>query len=87
MEKVAAALKVLAHPYRLRIVERLMEGRHTVGQLADALDLPAAACSQHLSLMRAHGILAARRNGREVYYEVVEPAAINVIRCVHRHHA
>ncbi len=86
MEQVAAALRVLAHPHRLRIVERLLERRHTVGELAEALGIPPAACSQHLSLMRAHGILRSRRNGRVVLYEVAEPAAVTLIRCIHRHH-
>jgi ArsR family transcriptional regulator len=85
LEPVAAALKVLAHPHRLQIVERLMERDLTVGELADALGLPPAACSQHLTLMRAHGLLAARREGRTVHYRVVAPAAINLIQCIHRH--
>lgn len=85
LERVAAALRVLAHPHRLKIVELLDGRRHSVGELAQALDLPAAACSQHLNLMRAHGLLRARRDGRTVYYEISDPNAINVIECIRRH--
>ena len=86
-QRAAAALRVLAHPQRLAIVERLLEEELTVGELAAALEIPPAACSQHLSLMRAHGLLAAGRRGRSVYYRVVDPAAVHVIRCIHRHAA
>lgn len=85
LERVAAALRVLAHPHRLKIVELLDAERHSVGELALALDLPAAACSQHLNLMRAHGLLRARRDGRTVFYEIADPSAKNVIDCIRRH--
>ncbi len=85
LERMATALRVLAHPHRLGIVERLMEQDLTVGELAVALDIPPNACSQHLNLMRAHGLLAGRRVGRAVYYRVDNPSATNVIRCIRRH--
>jgi DNA-binding transcriptional ArsR family regulator len=85
LERVAAALRVLAHPHRLKLVELLDGRRMSVGQLAAAIGLPAAACSQHLNLMRAHGLLRAGRNGRAVYYEIASPSARNVIQCIRRH--
>jgi DNA-binding transcriptional ArsR family regulator len=84
LEAVAAALRVLAHPLRLRIVEALEQDDHTVGELAEALAVAPAACSQHLNLMRAHGLLAARREGKAVYYRVCNPHALNVINCIRR---
>ncbi len=87
LERVAKALKVLSHPHRLQIAERLMERDLTVGELGDALGIPQAACSRHLSLMRAHGLLEARRRGRTVHHKVVAPAAINIIHCIHKHEA
>lgn len=84
LERMAAALRVLAHPCRLKMVELLMEQDLTVGELAEALKIPANACSQHLNLMRAHGLLSHRRHGKEVYYQVADPSAANVIRCIRR---
>jgi len=84
-ERAAAAIRVLAHPYRLRIVELLMKHKLTVGQLAGALDLAPNVCSQHLSLMRAHGLLRSTRRGKAVYYQVADPSASNLIRCIRRH--
>ena len=85
LERCAAAFRVLAHPHRLKIVELLADHDLTVGELAERLGLPQAACSQHLNLMRAHGLLAARRDGKTVYYEVANPSALKIIDCIRKH--
>jgi DNA-binding transcriptional ArsR family regulator len=85
LDNVAAALRVLAHPHRLRIVELLEGSDLSVGQLAAELGIPQAACSQHLNRMRAYGLLRARREGKEVYYQVSHPHALNVLACIRKH--
>ncbi len=82
---VAAALRVLAHPQRLRLVELLMEGESPVGRLAERAGLPHAAVSQHLSMMKAHRLVASRRDGRRVLYRVEHPNAVGVIQCIRSH--
>ncbi len=85
LDRMSAALKVLAHPHRLKAVELLCDHELSVGELAAQMSLPPAACSQHLNLMRAHGLLRASRRGRVVYYEVCNPSARNVIQCIRTH--
>ena len=85
LRQAAEVLRVLSHHGRLRIVELLEKGRRSVGQLAQELELPPAATSQHLSHMRAHGILSAQRQGKEVFYRVANPNALSVLRCIRRH--
>jgi ArsR family transcriptional regulator, zinc-responsive transcriptional repressor len=85
LEQCARALRVLAHPHRLKIVELLMGGQLSVGDLAEAVGLAPSAVSQHLSHMRAHGILGVNREGRTAYYRVEDPSAKNVIDCIRRH--
>ncbi|MEX0774844.1 MAG: metalloregulator ArsR/SmtB family transcription factor [Phycisphaeraceae bacterium] len=85
LEQAAYVLRVLAHPHRLRMVELLMTGRLSVGELADELDLAPNAVSQHLSNMRAHGIVEVQRDGRTAYYRVANPNAINMINCIRKH--
>lgn len=87
LERCARALRVLAHPDRLRIVELLQQGRLTVGELAQELGLPHSAVSQHLNHMKAHGLLSSLRRGRVVYYRVASPHAVTVINCIRRHGA
>jgi ArsR family transcriptional regulator, zinc-responsive transcriptional repressor len=85
LEACARVLRVLAHPHRLKIVELLMGGQLSVGELAQEVDLAPSAVSQHLSHMRAFGILGVRREGRTAYYYVDNPSAANVIDCIRKH--
>lgn len=85
LEACAQVLRVLAHPHRLKFVELLMDGKLSVGELADEVELAPSAVSQHLNHMRAHGILGVEREGRTAYYRVENPNAVNVIRCIRKH--
>ncbi|MEN9360348.1 MAG: HTH-type transcriptional repressor SmtB [Verrucomicrobiota bacterium] len=85
LEHCAAALKVLAHPVRLRLVEQLLAGRWSVTQLAAAVSKPQAEISQHLGKMRAAGLLKAEREGKEVYYGCLDPACATIIQCIRKH--
>jgi len=69
----AALIKVLANPYRLRVIEILGRGPLGVNALAGELGLAPAATSQHLSAMRAVGLVTAEREGRVVRYAVADP--------------
>ena len=85
LERVAEILRVLAHPHRLKFVELLMAGEKSVNELAETVGLPQNATSQHLNMMRTRGILSRRRDGRNVYYRVENPNALNVIQCIRKH--
>jgi DNA-binding transcriptional ArsR family regulator len=82
LAQAAECLKALAHPHRLRIVQMLLRGRYTVGELAEACDIPSHMASEHLRLMQRCGFLASERDGRKTYYRVVEPHLANIMRCV-----
>ena len=69
----AALIKVLANPYRLRVIEILGRGPLGVNALARELGLAPAATSQHLSAMRGVGLVTAEREGRVVRYAVADP--------------
>jgi ArsR family transcriptional regulator, zinc-responsive transcriptional repressor len=85
LEHCASALKVLAHPIRLRLVEILLEGRWSVTQLAAAAGKPQAEISQHLGKMKAARLLTAERDGKEVYYCCLDPACATIINCIRKH--
>ena len=75
-------LRVLGHPVRLRIVNLLMRSQVPVADLAGTLKLAPNAVSQHLNIMRAHGIVTPTRRGRQVFYQVVHPAAKSLLQCM-----
>ena len=80
--QAAECLKTLAHPVRLRMVQLLLRGRYTVGELAEDCGVPDNVASEHLRLMQRCGFFTSEREGRKVYYQVAEPHLQNIMDCV-----
>ncbi|MFN9717477.1 MAG: ArsR/SmtB family transcription factor [Planctomycetota bacterium] len=78
----AECLRILAHPHRLRMIQMLLQGDYTVGELADACEIPSPMASEHLRLMQRCGFLSSQKDGRSVYYQVVEPHLKNILACI-----
>jgi len=87
LRRCGAALRTLAHPERLRIVEVLESGPLSVGELTDALGRPQATVSQHLMRLRAHGLVRAERRGREVRYAIAQAGCLSILGCIRSHFA
>lgn len=74
---VAAAaerLRTLANPTRFRIVLHLLAGERAVGEIEATLDLRQPGLSQQLAELRDAGLVAARREGKSVFYRLADPA-------------
>jgi ArsR family transcriptional regulator, zinc-responsive transcriptional repressor len=80
--EAAECLRVLAHPHRLRMVQMLLANDFTVTELAKACELPTAMASEHLRLMQRCGFLSSQKDGRHVYYKVVEPHLKRILKCI-----
>jgi DNA-binding transcriptional ArsR family regulator len=78
----AECLKVLAHPVRLRMVQLLLHGRFTVGELATDCSIQDNVGSDHLRLLQRCGFLTSEREGRKVYYQVAEPHLKQLMACI-----
>lgn len=87
LRRCGAALRTLAHPDRLRIVETLESGPRTVGELTEALGRPQATVSQHLMRLRAHGLLRADKKGRAVRYAIAQAGCLSILGCIRKHFA
>ncbi|HEX9058625.1 MAG TPA: metalloregulator ArsR/SmtB family transcription factor [Clostridia bacterium] len=81
-EKKAEKIKALAHPHRLCIVKGLIENKCNVTKIQDCLELPQSTVSQHLSKLKAAGIIEGERNGPEISYSVVDEDVINIIKVI-----
>ena len=71
--RAATILRVMAHPYRLRILELLEDRAMRVADLTSELGVAQNVASHHLTLLKAHGILNRHREGRSMYYRLEEP--------------
>lgn len=81
-QDAADCLRILAHPQRLALVQRLLQASCTVNELADACDLPQAMTSGHLRLMQRCGLLKLDRQGRNIFYSIAEPCLVDLMRCI-----
>lgn len=80
--EAAECLRALAHPHRLRIIQMLLQGKYTVGELADACEIPSHMASEHLRLMQRCGFLSSDKEGRFVYYTIVELHLANIMKSI-----
>ncbi len=82
LTEAAECLRVMAHPIRLRIVDILTQGEFPVNEIADMCELPAHQTSEHLRLLKGHGLLDSRRDGRIVYYTIANPRLPKLLQCI-----
>jgi ArsR family transcriptional regulator, zinc-responsive transcriptional repressor len=82
LEQAAECLRALAHPHRLRMIQMLLQGRYSVGELAEACELSTPMASEHLRMMQQCGFLTSEKQGRRVYYKVTEMHLNDILRCV-----
>lgn len=71
-EAKADKLKAISHPHRLCIIKGLMESSCNVSKIQECLQLPQSTVSQHISKLKAAGIIEGVRNGLEICYSVVD---------------
>ena len=84
LEQAAECLRTLAHPHRLRMVQMLLQGEYTVGELAEACGIASHMASEHLRLMKHCGLLESERDGRKTYYAVAEPHLAAILGCIEK---
>lgn len=76
---MAETLKAVAHPIRLQIVNILMNGEHSVGELVKKLGTKQSLTSQQLSILKTRGVLKSRRDGNVVYYSLENSGIMNIM--------
>lgn len=75
----SALLKALAHERRLMILCHLSSGEKSVTELEALLSSRQAAVSQQLARLRLEGLVAARREGKAIYYSIADERAHRVV--------
>lgn len=63
-------LEVVAEPHRRRILDVLLRGEASVGELVDELGTSQPLVSKHLRVLREAGLVAARADGQRRLYRV-----------------
>lgn len=81
--EAAKLLSNMAHPKRLMVLCRLVQGESTVGELAEAVNLSQSALSQHLAKMRASELVSTRRSAQTIYYSLASDEVESVLRTLY----
>ncbi len=79
LEAAGDILRALAAPVRIAIVLQLCETDRCVHELVDALNVPQPLVSQHLRILKAAGVVAGERSGREVRYRLVDHHLAHIV--------
>ena len=70
--QVADVFDLLSDPRRLALLVELRDAERNVGELAAATAASESATSHALRLLRAHRVVAVRREGRLAYYRLTD---------------
>ena len=70
--RASELMKALSHETRLLILCLLSEGEMSVSELEEIIGLSQAAVSQQLARLRLERLVTTRRDGRQVYYQIVD---------------
>jgi ArsR family transcriptional regulator len=83
VKKAVSLLKLLGNEDRLSLLCQLAQEEHGVGQLEELLDISQPTLSQQLGVLRRAGLVATRKEGKQVYYRMADTAAITVINALY----
>jgi DNA-binding transcriptional ArsR family regulator len=82
LDFVAARFRALGDPSRLRVLNALLSGEHSVQELMDASGLSQTATSRQLGVLRSARIVDRRTEGKNAIYRVVDPSVAELCRTV-----
>lgn len=79
-----AALKLLANEDRLLLLCQLSQGELCVSELEERLGIRQPTLSQQLGVLRNEGVVATRREGKNIFYSVADAALLEVLALLYR---
>ncbi len=82
---VAELFRAFSDTSRVRILSAIIKQELNTSKLAQLLGLTESAVSHHLRGLRQMHIVGARRNGKEVYYRIIDPHIIELFQQGIRH--
>ena len=78
IEKIAAMLKTMGHPIRLKILCLLQDKELTVGDIHQEVKTTNANVSQHLTILRNQGIIASRKEANFIFNRIGDEKVVEL---------
>jgi len=82
-ERQASICKAFANSTRLRMLDLLGKRDWTASRLQEELGISKANLSQHTAVLKAAGIVGARREGRQMYFSLTMPEVKKACYLIH----
>jgi len=82
IELVAARFKVLAEPFRLRLIQALDHGERSIGDIALELASSQPNVSKHAKILHDAGLIARRQEGTTVFCSIADPSVYELCEVV-----
>lgn len=79
IREASAAMQAMAHPLRLKILCLVGNQEVSVLEIVDAVGTTQSNISQHLAVLRDHGILHSRKEANKVFYRVEDERILKMI--------
>lgn len=80
LECATQSLKALSHPIRLKILCILSRDEYSVTEITDSVGTSQSNISQHLSMLRDHGVLKSRKQANQVYYRLTDARTLQLVK-------
>ena len=78
-DEVSRLMKALSNPDRLLLLCQRAQGEKRVGELEELLGILQPTLSQQLGVLRDEGLVATRREGKNIHYRIDSPRALAVM--------
>ena len=79
IREASEAMQAMAHPLRLKILCLVGNQELSVLEIVEAVGTTQSNISQHLGVLRGHGLLESRRDGTKVFYRIPDPRVLKMI--------
>ena len=83
-EMKAELFRALSHPARIRVLEALVDGERSVGEMQPAIGIELSHLSQQLGVLRRAGLLTTRKDGQMVFYALKDPMIADLLAAARR---
>ena len=79
IREASEAMQAMAHPLRLKILCLVGNQELSVLEIVDAVGTTQSNISQHLAILRDHGLLTSRKEANKVFYRIEDPRILKMI--------
>ena len=79
IREASEAMQAMAHPLRLKILCLVGNQELSVLEIVESVGTTQSNVSQHLAVLRDHGIIKARKEANKVFYRIEDPRILKII--------